>query len=59
MHFPQSFLKLTGNDELGPVCGTTPADVAGAVLGAVLEQEPSEWIFEESFVKEMGLAFPE
>lgn len=35
-----------------------PADVAGAVLGAVLEQEPSEWIFEESFVEEMGLAFP-
>lgn len=27
--------------------------------GNVLEQEPSEWVFEESFVEEMGLAFPE
>lgn len=27
--------------------------------GNVLEQELSEWIFEESFVEEMGLAFPE
>lgn len=27
--------------------------------GNVVEQEPSEWCFEESFVEETGLAFPE